>query len=112
MLGLAGAKNNQQLREELQSTILGAIPSPVVSPEIITQSTDIEVLLPNKKTFRSTLKLAPIAPLTSILPFLENLCSEMNVRIKDKIPDKLTINNELRSLNEPVGTLAGKLIKI
>ena len=75
MLGLAGAKNNQQLREELQMTILSAIPNPVVSPEIITQSTEIEVLLPNKKTFRSTIKLAPIAPLSSILPFLENVCS-------------------------------------
>jgi len=32
MLGLAGAKNNQQLREELQVIILNAMPNPVVSP--------------------------------------------------------------------------------
>ena len=31
MMGLAGAKNNQQLREELQSTILASMPNPVVS---------------------------------------------------------------------------------
>jgi hypothetical protein len=75
MLGVKDVKSNQQLIKELQETIVKAIPSPVISPDIITLSTEIEVVLTNKKSFKSTLKLAPIAPLSSILPFLENVCS-------------------------------------
>ena len=70
MLGFKEVKSNQQLIKELQETILSSIPNPVVSAEIISLSTEIEVILPNKKAFKSTIKLAPIAPLTSILPFL------------------------------------------
>lgn len=70
MLGMGEVKSHLQIIKELQETIVSSLPSPVVSPEIITLSTPIEVVLPNKKSFKSTIKLAPIAPFSSILPFL------------------------------------------
>jgi hypothetical protein len=96
----------------LHETIINALPNPVVSPEIISISTPIEVILPNKKTFKSTIKLAPIAPFSSILPFLENVCSEMNARIQGNIPSKLVINGELMDLDDKIGSLTGKKIKV
>ena len=98
MLGVKSVKSNQQLIKELQETIVSSIPSPVVSAEIVSLSTEIEVVLSNKKNFKSTIKLAPIAPLSSILPFLENVCSEMNARVQGSIPDQLVINGDLLSL--------------
>ena len=98
LLGLPGIRNNNDIIRELQTTIITSLPSPVVSPQIINLSTEIEVILPNKKTFKSTLKIAPIAPLSSILPFLETVCSEMNARIKGNMPSTLIINGEARSM--------------
>ena len=92
LLGSVDIKNNEQIIKELQAIIITSLPSPVISPEIITLSTEIEVALPNKKLFKSTIKVAPIAPLSSILPFLENVCSEMNAKIKGSIPSALIIN--------------------
>ena len=60
--------------------------SPVVSPDLIALATEVEVVLPNKKTMRTTMRVSPIAPFSAILPFVENICSEMNVRIKGSLP--------------------------
>lgn len=112
MLGIKSVKNNQQLIKELQDTIVSSIPNPVVSAQIISLSTEIQVILPNKKNFKSTIKLAPIAPLSSILPFLENVCSQMNARVQGSIPDQLVINGELLSLESKIGPIAGKKLRV
>ena len=112
LLGAGKARENQQIIKELQGTLLAALPNPVVAPDIISLSTRIEVLLPNKKTFKSSISLAPMAPLACILPFLENVCSEFNARIQGKMPEVLTINGEERSLEERVGALAGKQLVV
>jgi hypothetical protein len=112
MLGIKEVKSYSQIIQELQEIIINALPSPIVSPEIISLSTAIEVILPNKKTFKSTIKVAPIAPFSSILPFLENVCSEMNARIQGSIPEKLLINGILTDLNDKIGVLCGKQLKV
>lgn len=112
MLGVSDGKSNAQIIKELQETIVSSMPSPVVSPEIISLSTPIEVVLPNKKSFKSTISLAPIAPFSSILPFLENICSEMNARIQGSIPEQLMINGQMRDLNDKIGVLSGKKLRV
>ena len=109
---MAGVKNNQQIIKQLQETIISSLPSPVISPEIINLSTQIEVALPNGKSFKSSLRIAPIASFSVILPFLKNVSSQSNARIQGDIPQKLIINGQLRWLDEKVGALSGKKIKV
>lgn len=85
-MGAALVRTNAQLIKELQTTILSSLSSPVVSPDIIALSTEVEVVLPNKKSMRTTMRVSPIAPFSAILPFIENICSEMNARIRGNLP--------------------------
>lgn len=85
-MGAEKVRTNAELVKELQTTILGSMGSPVVSPDLIALATEVEVVLPNKKTMRTTMRVSPIAPFSAILPFVENICSEMNVRIKGSLP--------------------------
>lgn len=111
-MGIEGVRNNQQLIQELQKTVLDSLPSPIISPELISLNTHIEVVLPGKKTNKSTMKLSPISPLSSILPYLQNICSEMNAKIKGELPKKLLVNGVEMGLQERIGGLSGKKMKI
>ena len=74
--------------------------------------TTLELLLPGNKVHKSTIRLAPMATLGSILPHLHSFCSEMNLRMVGDVPNKLTINGAVTSITDKLGISAGKVLKI
>lgn len=70
LMGISTVNTNSQLVESLHKLILNNLPSPIISPELITHSTTIEVLLPGSKVHRSKLQLSALSPFAVILPHL------------------------------------------
>ena len=110
MLGSKHIRDNDQIITDIQNYILGNLPKPILSPEMLELPTHVVLELPGNKISNSIIKACPMATLETLLPHLQNICGENQIALKGKIEDELIINGEKKNIRERLGTLAGKKI--
>lgn len=112
LLGAVRVRDHGMIIKGIQDTILGSLPSPIISPDTIEKSTNIEILLPGNKIHKNILKLSPMSTFETLLPYVEKLCSEHNIMLQGKLGETIDVNGRPVSLTSRFGLLAGDTIRI
>lgn len=92
LLGAMGVRDHELIILNIQTLILNSLTHPILSPDVIEKPTQVELLLPGNKINKNTIMVSPLSTFESLLPYIQNVCSENNIMLRGKMDECFIIN--------------------